>query len=156
GGGVRARVWGPSRPAAYGTRLFTITDIDTDATRSAQDRWAQQVAAVNSLMAHPLIGAGLGQNVLAMNEVQGPAWLMVHNAYLEYAVGLGLPGLTLFVLLFVATLRSAGRAARVAAARPDGRELAVLANGIRTSLLGLAVAAFFSPVAYHFYFYYFA
>jgi len=146
----------PLLPSDYVTRLFTITDIETDVTRSAQDRWAQQVAAVNYLMGHPLIGAGLGQNVLAMNEVQGPAWLLVHNAYLEYAIDLGLPGLALFVLLFVASVRSAGRAVRLAGARPDGRELSVLANGIRTSLLALAVAAFFSPVAYHFYFYYFA
>ena len=146
----------PLLPTAYVSHLFTITDIDTDPTGSAQDRWAQQVAAVHYLIAHPLIGAGLGQNILAMNEVVGPAWLVVHNAYLQYAIDLGLPGLVLFVLLFVASVRSAGRAARVAAARSDGRELSVLANGIRTSLLALAVAAFFSPVAYHAHFYYLA
>ena len=153
---ILAIVCVPLLPAGYVTHLFTITDIDTDPTGSGQERWAQQVAAVNYLMGHPLIGAGLGQNVLAMNEMLGPAWLVVHNAYLEYAIDLGLPGLALFVLLFVASIRSAGRAARLAGARPSGRELAILANGIRTSLLALAVAAFFSPVAYHFNFYYFA
>jgi len=146
----------PLLPADYVSRLFTITDIDTDPTRSAQDRWAQQIAAVGYLAAHPLIGAGIGQNVLAMNEILGPAWLMVHNAYLEYAIDLGLPGLALFVALVAASIRSAGHAARIAAVRTSGRELSVLANGIRTSLLALAVAACLSPVAYQFHFYYFA
>jgi O-Antigen ligase len=146
----------PLLPADYVSHLFTITDIDTDPTGSAQDRWAQQVAAVGYIVGHPVIGAGLGQNILAMNEVLGPAWLMVHNAYLEYAIDLGLLGLVLFLLLVVASVRSAGRAARIGATRPGGRELAVLANGVRTSLLALAVAAFFSPVGYHFHFYYFA
>jgi hypothetical protein len=153
---ILAIVCVPLLPADYVSHLFTIADIDTDPTGSAQDRWAQQVAAVHYLAGHPLVGAGLGQNVLAMNEVLGPAWLMVHNAYLEYAIDLGLPGLVLFVLLLVASVRSAGHAARIGATSPGGRELGVLANGIRTSLLAFALAAFFSPVAYHFPFYYFA
>jgi len=153
---ILAIVCVPLLPTDYVSHLFTITDIDTDPTGSAQGRWAQQVAAAAYVAGHPLIGAGLGQNILAMNEVLGPAWLMVHNAYLEYAIDLGLPGLALFLLLFVTSIRSAGRAARLAATGPAGRELSVLANGIRTSLLALAVAAFFSPVAYHFHFYYFA
>ena len=146
----------PLLPADYVSRLFTITDIDTDPTGSAQDRWAQQIAGAGYVMSHPLVGAGIGQNILAMNSLLGPAWLMLHNAYLQYAVDLGLPGLLLYVLLVVASVRSAGRAARLAANRPDGRELSVLANGIRTTLLTLALAAFFGPIAYHFHFYYFA
>jgi O-antigen ligase/polysaccharide polymerase Wzy-like membrane protein len=146
----------PLLPADYVSHLFTIADVDTDPTGSAQQRWAQQVAGVGYVLGHPLVGAGIGQNVLAMNEILGPAWLMVHNAYLEYAIDLGLPGLILYVLLIVASIRSAGQAARLAANRPDGRRLALLANGIRTSLLAFSVAAFFSPVAYHFHLYYFA
>ncbi|MGH7305974.1 MAG: O-antigen ligase family protein [Candidatus Rokuibacteriota bacterium] len=153
---ILAIVCVPLLPADYVSHLFTITDIDKDPTGSAQDRWAQQVAAIGYVASHPLIGAGIGQNILAMNEALGPVWLMVHNAYLEYAIDLGLPGLALFVLLLVGSVRNAGRAARLAATRPGGRELSVLANGIRSSLLAFAVAAFFSPVAYHFHFYYFA
>jgi len=153
---VLAIVCIPLLPADYVSHLFTITDIDSDPTGSAQDRWAQQIAAIGYVAGHPLIGAGIGQNILAMNEALGPAWLMMHNAYLQYAIDLGLLGLILFVLLFVASVRSAGRAAGLAANRPDGRELSILANGIRTSLLALAVAAFFGPIAYHFHFYYLA
>jgi putative inorganic carbon (hco3(-)) transporter len=146
----------PLLPADYVQHMFTITDIESDPTGSAQGRWEQQVAAVGYLATHPILGAGIGQNILAMNEVLGPDWKMVHNAYLEYAIDLGLPGLILFLLLFVGSVRSAGRAARLAAMRPGGHDLSVLANGIRVSLLSFAVAAFFSPVAYHFHFYYFA
>jgi hypothetical protein len=153
---ILAMICVPLLPADYVSHLFTITDVDSDPTGSGQARWTQQVAAVGYVMGHPLVGAGLGQNILAMNEILGPAWLMVHSVYLEYAIDLGLPGLVLFLLLFVGSVRSAGRAARLAAARPGGRELSVLANGIRVSLLAFAAAAFFSPVAYHFHFYYFA
>ena len=152
---ILALVCVPLLPGDYVSHLFTITDIDSDPTGSAQGRWEQQVVALGYVASHPLVGAGLGQNVLAMNTVLGPAWMMVHNAYLEYAIDLGLPGLVLFLLLFVGCVRSAGRAARLGAARPGGRELSVLANGIRVSLLAFAAAAFFSPVAYHFHFYYF-
>jgi hypothetical protein len=146
----------PLLPADYVSHLFTIADIDSDPTGSGQARWEQQIAAVGYVASHPLVGVGLGQNSLAMNEVLGPAWLMVHSVYLEYAIDLGLPGLALFLLLLVGSVRSAGRAARIAATLPDGRQLSTLANGIRVSLLAFTAAAFFSPVAYHFHFYYFA
>jgi hypothetical protein len=153
---ILALVCVPFLPADYVSHLFTITNIDSDPTGSSQARWEQQVAAIGYVVGHPLVGAGLGQNILAMNELLGPAWLMVHSVYLEYAIDLGLPGLVLFLVLFVGSVRSAGRAARIAATRPGGRALSILANGIRVSLLAFAVAAFFSPVAYHFHFYYFA
>jgi hypothetical protein len=153
---ILVMVFTPLLPDDYVKHLFTIADVNTDPTGSAQGRWEQQVAAVGYVLNHPLVGAGIGQNILALNEVLGPAWLMVHSVYLQYAIDLGLPGLILFLLLFVGSVRSASRAARLAADRPGARDLSVLANGIRTSLLAFAVAAFFSPVAYHFHFYYFA
>ena len=146
----------PLLPADYVTHLFTITNIDADPTGSAQGRWEQQVAALGYVMAHPLLGAGIGQNVLAMNEVLGPMWRVVHNAFLQYAIDLGLPGLILYLLLFAGCVRSAGRAARLAAEDPGARDLRILASMIRVSLLAFVVSAVLSPVAYHFHFYYFA
>jgi O-antigen ligase len=111
------------------------------------------VAATRFVLDHPLTGAGLGMNTLALNEVRGPAWTMVHNVYLEYAADLGLPGLALFLCLLLSCLKRARAARRRAQGLP---ELSALGAGIETALLGFAVAAFFYPVAYHFYFYYLA
>jgi O-antigen ligase len=81
----------------------------------------------------------------------GPTWRAVHNTYLEYGVDLGVPGL----LLFLALLWTCWRSARAARGVAEG-EVSHLAEGIEISLLGFAVAAFFHPSAYHFYFYYIA
>jgi hypothetical protein len=53
------------------------------------------VVAAGFVARHPVIGAGVGMDVLALNELRGPVWLSVHNVYLNYAVDLGLVGLGL-------------------------------------------------------------
>jgi len=147
----------PLLPGNYLTRLSTITNIEADATGSAQERYAQQVAAVHYVLAHPIVGAGLGMNILAINETGlSPAWMNIHNVYLQYATDLGLPGLILFLLIFLGSIKSAHLVQRRTAASPESRDLFYLATGIKTSLLSFAISAFFSPVAYHFQFYYIA
>ena len=141
----------PFMPAGYLDRLLTLSAIDADPTGSAQARWDGTVAAVEHAVEHPLLGAGLGMNILVLNESVGATWRVVHNTYLEYAVDLGLPGLTLFSLLLFRSWRNA-RATR----RSGGAELGALAEGIEISLVGFAVAAFFHPAAYEFYFFYIA
>jgi hypothetical protein len=143
-------------PGGYLARLGTIVDIQSDRTGSAQLRWNDSVVAARYVADHPLIGAGAGMNTLALNEARGATWTKVHNVYLEYAVDLGLPGLVLFVLLVLACLRTASSVRRRATRFPGLGELAGLAEGLQTSLTAFAVAAFFHPVAYHFYFYYLA
>jgi len=147
----------PLLPASYLTRLSTITNMEADATGSAQERYAQQVAAVHYVLAHPIVGAGLGMNILAINETGlSPAWMNIHNVYLQYATDLGLPGLTLFLLIFLGSIKRAHLVQRRTAASPESRDLFYLAAGVKTSLLSFAISAFFSPVAYHFQFYYIA
>jgi len=146
----------PLLPSSYFDRLNTITDINADQTGSAQDRWNDTVAALNSVLAHPIVGAGVGMNTLAMNEARGAAWRAVHNVYLEYAVDLGLPGLILFLLLLAGCMKSAAFVQRRSAGVPALRDLFYLAEGIQVSLVAFAVAGAFHPVSYHFYFYYVA
>jgi O-antigen ligase len=143
-------------PAGHLGRLATTIDIESDPTGSAQARWRDTVAATRFVLDHPFTGAGLGMNTLALNEVRGPAWTMVHNVYLEYAADLGLPGLALFLWLMFSCLFRARQARRGGEDTPEKKTLAALGGGIETALISFAVAAFFYPVAYHFYFYYLA
>ena len=145
----------PFVPGHYWDRLSTITNIEADTSGSAQERWSDTIAAIKYVGKHPIVGAGIGQNILAMNEARGDHWLRVHNVYLQYAVELGLPGLALLVALLVTSIRNAGFAMRVGAYFRDS-ELFHLAEGVRIALLAYVVAAVFHPSGYHFYFYLFA
>jgi O-antigen ligase/polysaccharide polymerase Wzy-like membrane protein/uncharacterized protein DUF5935 len=146
----------PLLPSGYLERLSTITNPQADQTGSAQERWRDTVTALGFVLSHPLAGAGLGMNILALNDLRGAHWLQVHNAYLEYAMDLGWPGLGLFLLLLTGCIRTAARLRDRCADLPALRELFALADAIRIALIGFGVAALFHPVAYTFYFYYVA
>jgi probable O-glycosylation ligase (exosortase A-associated) len=146
----------PLLPASYVDRLSTIIKINADQTGSAQERLRDTMAAVNHAFSNPVVGAGLGMNVLALNEVRGATWTSVHNVYLEYAMDLGLPGLALFLLLFAGCVKNTLCVQEQSDGIPARRELFSFAEGLQISLIAFAVAGLFHPVAYHFYFYYIA
>ena len=140
-------------PPGYTQRLTTITDISSDPTGSAQGRWTDLIVAADLAARNPVIGVGLGQNLLALNRERGPTWREVHNVYLQYAVDLGVPGLLLFLWLFVAVFRSARRVRRLSIRAPALNEVGVVAQAVQIALCAFAVAALFYPAAYHFYFF---
>lgn len=146
----------PFLPPEYAHRVGTMTNISADPTGSAQIRIHDMRTALAFVLDHPIAGAGVGMNVLALNELRGPSWQPVHDIYLEYAVDLGWIGLGLFLFLLVSCVRSAARVSARCAHVPALRELSLLAEAIRITLVTFAVAALFYPVAYNFYFYYFA
>jgi putative inorganic carbon (hco3(-)) transporter len=144
----------PLLPAGYMQRLSTITDFEADPTGSAQGRWTDYRVATRLVVANPIVGAGIGQDILALDRLRARAtWRSIHNAYLEYAVDLGLPGLLLFLWLLVATFRSARRVETRTSTEPSLRDLSVLASSVQIALAAFAVAAFFHPIAYQFYFF---
>lgn len=145
----------PALPGRYVTRITTMGDIEADASGSAQERYRDLGAAVRYFVAHPIVGAGIGQAALAMNVERGATWRVVHNVYLEYGVELGVPGLTLFLMLLLFTLQNAARARR-AALRLGDRRLFSIAEGVQVSLLGFVAAAPFHPGGYNFLFFYIA
>lgn len=139
-------------PSSYRERLSTISNIEADETHSAQTRWSDTVTAGKLVLAHPF-GTGIGTNTIAMNEARGEKWLPIHNVYLQYGVELGLPGLTLFLVLLFLCQRRVWNVALECARQPALREMSYLAQGIWVSIIAFVVAAFFYPVGYHFYFY---
>ncbi len=144
----------PLLPDGYLDRLGTITNISTDATGSAQGRWNDFTVAANVVARNPMIGVGIGQDVLALNEQRGAAtWRSVHNVYLQYAVDLGLPGVLLFAWLHWRCFRGVRAVERRAMADPSLVRLVPLAAGVQGSLVAFAVAAMFHPIAYQFYFF---
>jgi O-antigen ligase len=148
----------PLLPPGYGDRLATIVNVEADPTGSAQDRKRDMVAAIQVMTGHPVMGVGLGQDVLGLNEIRGETWMPVHNVYLQYGADLGVPGLVLFVAVLAAAYRGARRVEKPGHghADPDRQDLATLAGAVRIGLAAFALAAMFHPVAYHFYFYYLA
>jgi len=141
-------------PDAYFQRLSTIADIQTDQTGSAQGRWEDVVAATGIVLRSPIIGAGIGNDLLALNDYRGrDTFRSVHNAYLQYAVDLGLPGLLLFAWLHLLCFRAARHVERLARHDEAFRPLGPLAAGLQVSLAAFFVAAMFHPIAYQFYFF---
>jgi O-antigen ligase len=101
-----------------------------------------------------VVGVGIGQDILAMNDERGiSTWRRVHNAYLQYGVDLGLPGLLLFVWLHVRCFRAARAVEARSARNPELIHLAHLAAAVQAALVAFGVAALFHPIAYQFYFF---
>ena len=141
-------------PKTYVDRLSTITNLEQDKTGSAQGRYKDLGIALEVVSHNPVIGVGLGQDMIALNQARGlSTWRSVHNVYLQYAVDLGIPGFLLFAWLHLLCFRSAWAVERRARKDPAVAELGPLATGIQVSLVAFLVAAMFHPIAYQFYFF---
>jgi len=125
--------------------------VEADRTGSAQERISDMIIAGKTILANPIIGAGMGMNMLVMREARG-GWLGVHNVYLEHALDLGLIGLGIFLVLLWSCLRVVADIQHTASS-PD---LVCFAQGLQVSLIAYATAAMFHPVSYQYYFYYIA
>ncbi len=146
----------PFLPTTYFDRMSTIVHTEADSTGSAGERWTDMVIAAGHVLSSPVVGSGVGMNVLAMNEARGGAWRPVHNVVLELAIELGMIGAILFVLLVVSALKSTVDVQRRLAGEPGLKPLTHLTDGIQISLIAFALASMFHPVSYHPYFYYVA
>jgi probable O-glycosylation ligase (exosortase A-associated) len=146
----------PLLPSSYFDRMSTIIHTEQDATGSAGERWSDMMIAIRYALSSPVVGAGLGMNVLAMNEARGGEWRPVHNVFLELTMDLGVPGMLLFLWLLWTSVSSAAEVQREADETVETKELSYLAEGIHVSLLAFCLAAMFHPVSYHPYFYYLA
>jgi O-antigen ligase len=140
-------------PASYRQHLATTTSIEADPSGSSRARWGDALAATEVIIGQPLVGAGLGQNILAITRETG-SWRSVHNVYLQVAADLGLPGLALFLAFLAGCLAAVRSVARGLATAPRPPPVLHLARGLELSLWAFAIAGLFHPAAYHFYLYY--
>jgi probable O-glycosylation ligase (exosortase A-associated) len=141
-------------PKTYVDRLSTIANLEQDKTGSALGRYNDLRLALDVVAHHPLVGVGLGQDMIALNQARGQStWRSVHNVYLQYAVDLGVPGFLLFAWLHLLCFRSAWAVEKRARCDPALARLATLAAGVQVSLVAFLVAGMFHPIAYQFYFF---
>jgi O-antigen ligase len=146
----------PFLAGGYFERISTIGNVSADQTGSSEARWRDSLAALRFIAKHPVIGAGIGSDQEALNQERGPTWSNIHNAYLQYGVDLGIPGLVLFLLMLFGLLGRLREVRRRAAAAGAHGHLFYFAEGVEVALWAFAIAALFHPVAYNFYFYYMA
>jgi O-antigen ligase len=144
----------PLLPSKYVDRIASIRDVDGDPTGSSQQRLSITVSAIRFVIEHPIIGAGIGMDILVLSHIGEPVGLHVHNAYLQIAVDLGVPGLALFLLMYYGVFRAVHAARQSLAGMPAPGDLFYLADAVEVSLIVFGISVFFLPVAYAFHFYY--
>jgi putative inorganic carbon (hco3(-)) transporter len=105
-------------------------------------------AALRMISDSPFVGVGpLNFKQISTAYTGLPEGNMAHNMFLEIAAELGLPVLTIFVLLLVAVFRALGSTARLRGS-PEAHELAGWAEGLRSGLTGYLVAGCFISAEY--------
>jgi putative inorganic carbon (HCO3(-)) transporter len=128
-------------------RLMTPTFSDTEATESRYELWS---AGYRMIRENPLSGVGVG-NFKALSttyqDPNNPVQAIAHNAYIEVAAELGIPGITAFVAVLVFTFWSLGRTYHLAL-RARSTFLAQTALGMQGGLLGYAIAIVFVSAEY--------
>jgi putative inorganic carbon (hco3(-)) transporter len=134
-------------PQGYTERISSTTDFSKD-DGSAAARWETTKAGFQQTLEHPF-GIGMGMNGL-QNYEEGRGWSAgVHNVYLEISTELGIIPVVIYIVLLFKLIRSM----RLMGLAADQSSNSILSDAISCSLIGFAVEAVFSPVAYHFHFY---
>lgn len=166
-----ATVAGVVLVAALGSDKYW-TQIGTIAHPEADYNWTDPVGrkavwerGVGYVIHHPVFGVGVKAYPIAegMSDLgralsargQGFKWSVAHNSFLETAAELGIPGLLVFVGLFVVAIRtlSGVQPGRRYGPWISARETA-LAQMLVGSLLGFAVAGIFVSAEYYSYLYF--
>jgi len=143
-------------PEGYADRLYSVFDWDRDRAGSIQSRWQMAEVAFTSILENPLIGAGLGMDGRIYVEQGFRGEWVTHSVFLRVGADLGLPGLLVYVLLFVQMLRGLRQTQRQLGPVPEAREVVALANSLELAVCSFLVGAAFLPYAYGFLFYYLA
>jgi O-antigen ligase len=137
-------------PAAYWARITTIFSLEKD--YNFTDQQGRQKVWENGLkmiLAHPLTGVGINCFRIAHAEVSETTInISPHNSFLQIAAELGLPGLTLFLLIIVTSLIAARRVRRLTREGRLAQEYWWLASAIEVSWMGFMVSASFLTHAY--------
>lgn len=127
------------------------------ATTSAASRQQQLKESLAVTIQHPLFGVGLGQFMVAQNELaqgrgQRGSWHLTHNMYTQISSENGIPGLIFYLGAMLGCWRALRRASPRRRAPNQPAEASLLAENLALMFVAFAVTALFSSVAYDFQF----
>lgn len=100
-------------PAPFRDRILSLSSYSLGGSESLQIRAELWRAGVGIVGDNPLFGMGLGNTVMLREYWDHPlngGYMTVHNAYLQVAMEVGLPGLVVLIWFFALTLRVLYRA----------------------------------------------
>ncbi|MDM8544147.1 O-antigen ligase family protein [Desulfococcaceae bacterium HSG9] len=158
-------------PNTFFDRMSSITDPEKDETGSAGERKKNMIGAWNYMITAPISEYGPGNNgyMLAIQKGQDPSLVdifhgnHVHCAYLEIGADVGLIAFIFFMLFFFTLFRSLKNAEKqIAQSEKKGillpinrkKDMIIYIKLLRSSLIGLMIAAVFLPISYRLYLYY--
>ncbi len=129
------------------------SESDLAAVASQSQRKELFKTSLQYTVRHPLFGVGpdqfaaaISQDAARTNEQR--AWLGTHNTYTQVSSECGIPGLLLYAVVIVLSLRANFRLYRQTRDREDVRELAGISFSLLSGILVFAVSALFFHMAY--------
>ncbi len=147
----------------YWERQSSIITYQADA--SAQGRLVAWRAGLAMLADRPLTGVGLDGFSTAYGlryglDTREFRWIAPHNAYIQVAAELGIPGILCYLALMIWIVRLSGfadrRDPRLSHGSIPGSYVQETAKAIRVSLAAFAAGSFFLSAAYYPHLYYLA
>jgi putative inorganic carbon (hco3(-)) transporter len=140
-------------PADYSTRLKTITTFNTD--ESTQGRFDAWKAGFKMLIAHPVVGTGVGvfadtYPYYMPKQAVSAQWRVAHNGYIHIAGELGLLGLFLYLSLMYLTFRDNIYIQKILRGSKQEQHLLVsISKGLVCGLIAYMVGSMFLSVCYY-------
>ena len=143
----------------YWSQMQTILNHQDYNVTSDEGRLKVWERGLGYLSARPVFGVGISNfqvaegtiSPLARRGERGLAvyWTAPHNTFIQAGAELGVPGLLLFIGLFVTAFVSLRRVTRHArSSSPPAGDVSRLAQTLMAALVGFAVGSFFLSLAY--------
>jgi hypothetical protein len=132
----------------WGAKSSDLSSYDTAGFEAA--RWRTWKRMTTLAIGHLPFGSGAGTVMTAegLTHGGGVKWETAHNAFLQIAVELGIPGIAIFVTLLYTAIRSCRCLVRAATDRPELNKMTWMAHAVETSLSAYIVGAFALSQAY--------
>ena len=153
GSGVLLLVFLIISPTGYVDRMSTMLSPEQDYNRTESggriEIWKR---GIQLMMENPVLGVGpaafeVAEATKHTDVVTGISgkWSVAHNSFVQIGTELGIPGLVLFIMILVLSIRSLRRLRREL---PEDSELRWLVNALEVSFYGYIVSGFFLSQAY--------